>query len=142
MLELSDLLSGVTRDPFTGELYEGLIYTVDAEKAVGILAKKGLSILKDVTTNSSDEIVLWLEPKYSNPDIAKYATGSGHDLELSTLLQYINNLGYFPALVDYGRGYKPYTPSSFRDAIRDDQPSKIKMILGAKYDKETYHQVP
>ena len=136
MIKLSDLLSGATRDPFTGELYEGLIRTVHPEIAGEILTRKKLSILKNISIDDSDEIELLLEPKYPNPDTEKYTTGNTYDSELSTLLQYINNLGYFPAVVNYGRGFKPYTPSSFRDTIRDDQPSEIKVRLGAKYDKE------
>ena len=136
MIKLSDLLTGVARDPFTGELYEGLIRTVDAEKAVEILARKKLSLVKDVAMNYNGEIELLLEPIYPDPVIANYSTGNNHDSELSTLLQYINNLGYFPTVVNYGKGYKPYTPSSFRDVIRDDQPSKMLMVLGAKYDTE------
>ena len=60
MIKLSDLLTGVARDPFTGELYEGLIRTVDAEKAVEILARKKLSLVKDVAMNYNGEIELLL----------------------------------------------------------------------------------
>lgn len=136
MIKLSELLTGTTRDPFTGELYEGLIHTVDPEKAIEMLRKQKLHILQDIYTNSMGEVVLDLKPRYVNPAVANYFTGSTHDSELSTLLKLINNLGYFPAVLNYGEGYKPYNPSSFRNIIRDDQPSDIRMVLGAKYDQE------
>lgn len=46
MIKLKNLIDGTARNPFTGELYEGLIYSVNIDKATSILSKVGFYTIK------------------------------------------------------------------------------------------------
>ena len=101
MIKLVDLLKGIIHDPFTGEIYEGLIKTVDIDKATQIITNAFKDLPGIDVVNSDKEIKVGFEPQYSDSVANKYSSIQLYDQNISKLLQLANNLGYFPSIFGY-----------------------------------------
>jgi hypothetical protein len=139
MIKLIDILKGVFHDPFTGELSEGLIKTVEVDKAFEIIHKQFSNLPEADIVQDNKNIILGFAPNYLNDDLENYV-GTYPDPNISNILTLLNNLGYFPASVEYelnnrAEQYKmKYSPSMFRELISDKQPTYLIFTFEAKYD--------
>lgn len=140
MIRLVDLLEGISRDPFTGELQEGLVKTVPIEQAMELLGREVEDYPELDFLNDGNTIILGFAPEYASEQSAKYATGILPDPKISKVLALVNNLGYFPSAIKYelnNQAYQyteKYSPSSFRDLILDKRPTYLIFLFEAKYD--------
>jgi hypothetical protein len=139
MIKLIDILKGAFHDPFTGELSEGLIKTVEAGKAFEIIHKQFSNLPEVDIVQDNKNIILGLAPNYLDANLEKYA-GAYPDPNISNILTLLNNLGYFPASVEYELSNKAeqykmkYSPAMFRELILDKQPTYLIFTFEAKYD--------
>jgi hypothetical protein len=135
MIKLIDILKGAFHDPFTGELSEGLIKTVEVDKALDIIGKQFPTFDSFYEGNSG--IRIEFSPRYLNSPEQNYV-GDLPDPNISKVLSLLNNLGYFPSNVQYdsGRtsGQIKYSPSQFRDLIINQKPKYLSFIFEPKYD--------
>jgi hypothetical protein len=140
-MKIVDILLGKHRDPFTGELYEGLTKTVDVDKAVELIRRKFKPELERMELiNDGAIILLSFEPTYADDQLRGYV-GDYPDRSISEVLVFLNNLGYFPASVGYDLGSKQehyklkYTPAAFRRLISNEEPSYLTFRFEPKYDQ-------
>ena len=101
-MKLIEILKGILRDPFSGEIYEGLIKTTELSQAMSILSRQlsnypELDLVDDPRTN---EIIVGFKPEYLDSKSSKY-TDQIYDPKISNLLKLVNNLGYFPSIVKF-----------------------------------------
>lgn len=136
MIKLADLLSGTVRDPFTGELYEGLITTVELRKAAELLQRNASTIVQDTEVTSTGELEVHVTPNYPDQHVTNYTTGGLQNPQLSDLLKLINNLGYYITAYIVDGKYQKYNSAKFRDLIVIEEPKELMLILSAKYDEE------
>lgn len=151
MIKLTDLIKGIIRDPFTGDLQEGLIRTVPIEQAMELMGREVDNYPELDFLNDGNTIILGFKPTYPSDQSQKYSTGNLYDPRISKILTLANNLGYFPSVVKYelNNQYhlytKKYSPSSFRDLIVNEKPTYLIFDFEAKYDpivevpKYVYH---
>ena len=136
-MKLLEILKGILRDPFNGEIYEGLIKTVELNQAFNILNKQfnylpGFTIIKDENT-----ITLGFKPQYAEYELAKITSGNLYDYNISEVLKYANNLGYIPSYftyVSYKTKSQKWNPSEFRKIIYEIEPEYISFRFERKYD--------
>lgn len=136
MIKLKEVLSGITYDPFSGKLYEGLIYSLDVRTAVDKLQTAGF----EASVEEDDEYIVELSLKYPSVIAYKYTSGNFYDTQISKLLQLSNNLGYFPSMLKYldeeGRiKGVVYSSSKLKQMYYDNEPKKIWIIFNKKFDK-------
>jgi predicted peptidase len=136
MIKLVDILKGTFHDPFTGEISEGLIKTVEVDKAIDIITKQFPTF--DTFYEGDSGIRIEFTPKYLNSKLQNYA-GNYPDPNISKILTLLNNLGYFPTAVQYDLGGNKggqikYDNSIFRDLILNQQPRYLSFIFEPKYD--------
>jgi hypothetical protein len=136
MLKLADIVQGTFHDPFTGELSEGLIKTVEIDKAIDVIAKQFPTF--DTFYEGDTGIRLEFRPIYPSTKLQNYA-GDFPDPKISKVLALLNNLGYFPASVQYELGSgdvrnMKYNSSKFRDLILNQTPKYLSFIFEPKYD--------
>jgi hypothetical protein len=140
-IKLLDILKDITRDPFTGELQEGLIRTVPIEQAVRVF-KKNTQNYSEVELRSTEDVIE-VGFKLSYPSIPErnYVSGTVYDSKISKILTLAQNLGYFPSTVKYklssDSNYQSekYNPSKFRELILDREPEYLIFRFEAKYDR-------
>jgi hypothetical protein len=136
-MESIEILKGILRDPFNGEIYEGLIKTVELDQAFNILNKQfshlsGFTLSKDENT-----ITLGFKPRYVGYELAKMISGNLYDHDISEVLKYTNNLGYIPSYfiyVSYKIKSQKWNPSEFRKIIYEIEPEYISFRFEKKYD--------
>ena len=73
-MKLIEILKGVLRDPFNGEIYEGLIKTIELPQAMDILSRQlngypELDLVDDPRTN---EIIVGFKPEYLDIKYSRY----------------------------------------------------------------------
>jgi hypothetical protein len=141
MIKLIDLLPvSIYRDPFSGELEEGLIRTVPIDQAMEVLEREVEDYPELDFLNDGNTIILGFKPTYPSDQFSKYTTGDLGDPKISKVLSLANNLGYFPSVVKYELDNKAeqytgkYNPSEFRDLILKRRPTYLIFNFEAKYD--------
>lgn len=139
MIKLIEILKGIIRDPFTGEVYEGLIKTIDIDKATEIINKQFGNLPGIDIVNSNKEIKVGFEPQYLDPKTSKYVNSSVYDQNISKLLQLANNLGYFPSVFVYEKHNKTevekYSNSKLRQIMDEVEPDFLVFNFEKKYDE-------
>ena len=139
MIKLVDLLKGIIYDPFTGEIYEGLIKTVDIDKATEIITKQFGNLPGIDIVNSDKEIKVGFEPQYVDDKISRYINYQSYDQNISKLLQLANNLGYFPSVFAYEKYNKTevekYSNSKLRQIMDEIEPDFLVFNFEKKYDE-------
>jgi hypothetical protein len=139
MIKLIELLKGIIRDPFTGEIYEGLIKTVDIDKATEIIIKQFENLPGVDIANSDKEIKIGFEPQYVDYKTSKYHNYPVYDQNISKLLQLANNLGYFPSVFAYEKYNKTevekYLNSKLRQIMDEVEPDFLAFVFEKKYDE-------
>jgi hypothetical protein len=139
MIKLVDLLKGIIHDPFTGEIYEGLIKTIDIDKATEIITKQFGNLPGIDIVNSDKEIKVGFEPQYVDDKISRYINYQSYDQNISKLLQLVNNLGYFPSVFSYEKYNKTkiekYSNSKLRQIMDDIEPDFLVFNFEKKYDE-------
>lgn len=139
MIKLKNLIPKNLNDPFTGELYEGLIQTINVDKALDIVLNHFENLPESDIINDGDSIIVGFKPNYTEDKIKNYI-GNYPDPNISKILVLLNNLGYFPSMVKYelnnrGEQYDiKYNPSKFRDLILNEEPTYLIFFFEAKYD--------
>lgn len=140
MIKLTDLIKGILRDPFTGDLQEGLIKTVPIDQAMEIMGREVKNYPELDFLNDGNTIILGFKLYRPTSQDRKYSTGTFYDPKISKVLTLANNLGYFPSIIKYelndqaDQYTKKYTPSSFRDLILNEEPTYLIFFFEAKYD--------
>ena len=141
MIKLIDILKGTIRDPFTGDIYEGLIKTVDIDRATNILIKKFNSLPGIDIVNNDKEIKIGFEPQYAASELSKYSSSNLVDPNISEVIKLANNLGYFPSVFAYEKNNKTkvekYSNSKLREIMNDVEPDFLAFSLEKKYDEIT-----
>jgi hypothetical protein len=143
MIKLIDLIKGTARDPFTGELYEGLIKTVEPEKAKELLKKNNPDIIDYIYSSTDGYLIISCVLEYPDEKTSNYTTGNILNQNLSNLIKNINNLGYY--ISNYGPRTtveNRYNPSVFRDFINNHQPEEVYLRIQPKYGEEVTIEVP
>ena len=136
MIKLLDLINGTVRDPFTGELYEGLITTTEPNKAARLIEKNAAKIVQETEVTKEGQIKVSLKLDYPDEHLVKYTSGTLHNAYLSDLLKLINNLGYYiTVFITNNRVYK-YSPTEFRRKIVENEPREMFLVLSPKYGEE------
>lgn len=139
MLKLLNLINGNFQDPFTGDVFEGLIRTVDIDKTLELVNKRYSTLDQLDTVSDGKSLIIGFAPKYLEGSAANYL-GNYPDNTIPDILAFLNNLGYFPASVEYELNNKAeqyklkYTPSTFRKLILDQQPTYLIFTFEPKYD--------
>ena len=137
MIKLFDLVKGSFRDPFTGELSEGLIRTVEVDKALDIVEKQFPTFDSFYEGESNNSIRIEFSPKYLKSPEQNYI-GDLPDPNISKVLSLLNNLGYFPSVVQYDLGSTSgqikYSSSQLRDLVINKRPKYLSFIFEPKYD--------
>ena len=143
-MKLVDMLKGTLKNPLTGELYEGLISTVDTETAIRVL--NNLKAVKTAWKVGTDSVNVETRIKYPNDHEYNYASGNFYDDNVSELLRTINNLGYFVFGMEYDTGedfaYEKYSAREFKRLMKDVQPEYLVLQLAKKYDTEASDILP
>jgi hypothetical protein len=140
-MKLIEILKGILRDPFSGEIYEGLIKTTPLSQSMDILNRQlqDYPELDLVDDPKSGEIIIGFKPQYTDYKISKYS-GQTYDPKISKLLQLLNSLGYFPSIVKYELNNqleqysKKYSPKEFRRLIDEDEPTYLIFVFEPKFD--------
>lgn len=139
MIKLIELLEGIIRDPFTGEIYEGLIKTVDINKAAQIITNTFGDLPGSDIINTNNDIQVKLKIQYPDLETSKYLNSQIYDQNISKLLQLANNLGYFPALFAYKKHgetqHEKYSNSKLRQVIDEVEPDFLIFNFEKKYDE-------
>lgn len=139
MIKLIELLKGIIRDPFTGEIYEGLIKTVDIDKATEIITKQFGNLPGADIVNSDKEIKIGFEPQYSDLTVDKYSSTQLYDQNISKIIQLTNNLGYFPSVFGYEKNNKikteKYSSSKLKQVMDEVEPEFLLLVFEKKYDE-------
>jgi uncharacterized protein (DUF736 family) len=150
-IKLIDILKDIVRNPFTGELLEGLIRTVPVDQAVKVIKKEIKNYPGAQINSEGDVIEVGFKPTYLSNMERNYINVNLPDFRLMDLLALTNNLGYSPSIIKYRLGSNPeqhsqvYTSKFLRDLILKEEPSYILFTLEAKYDpivdvpKYVYH---
>ena len=107
MIKLKNLIDGTVRNPFTGELYEGLIYSVEIDKAISILDRAGFYTIKG-NNSFIVKIECWYKEKLDNEI---YFASAIFEEKFSKLYKLANNLGYYIAKIKTA-----FINESFEDA--------------------------
>lgn len=140
MIKLTDLLKGILRDPFTGDLQEGLIKTIPIKQAMKFMGREVEDYPELDFLNDGSTIILGFKPSYPSDQDSKYSTGVVYDTKITKILTLANNLGYFPSIIKYelnnqAEQYtKKYSPPSFRNLILNEEPTYLIFFFEAKYD--------
>ena len=140
-MKLIEILKGILRDPFSGEIYEGLIKTTELSQAMSILSRQlsnypELDLVDDPRTN---EIIVGFKPEYLDSKSSKY-TDQIYDPKISNLLKLVNNLGYFPSIVKFELNNQMkqysmrYNPKDFRQLMDEQEPTYLIFVFEPKYD--------
>lgn len=136
-MKLLEILKGILRDPFNGEIYEGLIYTTNIDQATNILKKRFENLPGFNTNNDGKAINLGFNPQYVDSETAKMVSFNLYDSNISEILKYANNLGYLPSYFTY-TSYKTiqqkWNPNEFRKIIYEIEPEYISFRFEKKYD--------
>ena len=148
MIKLLDLLKGTIHDPFTGELYEGLIYTADIQSVSNILKKKYKNDPEVYAiTSQYDAILIGLKLNCPNSKTIKHLSNIEYP-KISELLQLMNNLGYYPSDIESSTSKKEvYTNTNLKTLLKTT-PDKLWIQFEKKYDKVIippkfiYHATP
>lgn len=136
-MKIIDIINGTLRDPFTGELHEGLIKTVDLQKTLDIIEKQFPTF--DVFPDGEGTLRVEFAPRYPSRRDRNYV-GDQPDPKITEVLVLLNNLGYFPSIVQYHSGVSrksgqiKYTSERFRELMTDEQPGYLSFIFEPKYD--------
>jgi len=136
-MKLIDIINGTLRDPFTGDLYEGLIKTVELEKVLDIVERKFPTF--DIFPDREGILRIEFAPKYLRKKDSNYI-GDIPDPRIVEVLALLNNLGYFPSTVQSHSGQSrldgeiKYTPEAFRSLITVEQPGYLSFVFEPKYD--------
>lgn len=140
MIKLRDLISTKIYDPFTGELSEGLIQTVEVPKAANIVRNQFNTLDSLTVVEKENTIIVGFRPKYLDQKIQNYL-GSYPDKSISEVLVLLNNLGYSPSAIQYKVGESKeyskirYTPSLLRNLVKEEEPSQLLIVFEAKFDQ-------
>lgn len=140
-MKLIEILKGVLRDPFNGEIYEGLIKTIELPQAMDILSRQlngypELDLVDDPRTN---EITIGFKPEYLDIKYSRY-TDQIYDPKISNLLKLVNNLGYFPSILKFELNNQPkqysirYNSKDFRQLMDENEPTYLIFVFEPKYD--------
>jgi len=140
-MKLIEILKGILRDPFNGEIYEGLIKTTELPQAMSILSRQlsnypELDLVDNPRTN---EIVVGFKPEYLDSKSSNY-TDQTYDPKISNLLKLVNNLGYFPSIVKFELNNQmeqydmKYNPKDFRQLMDEQEPTYLIFVFEPKYD--------
>lgn len=139
-MNLNEIINGTTRDPFTGDLYEGLIRTVNPKDAVKILKRN----LKDVPEfhihgYSHEYIGIMFKVTYPPSNVARMFGSDTTDPNLSKIFKLVNNLGYFVSTYifdpfQHDEYRTSYNPTKFRSDFLSLNPNFILFVLERKYD--------
>jgi hypothetical protein len=140
-MKLIEILKGILRDPFNGEIYEGLIKTTELPQAMSILSRQlsnypELDLVDNPRTN---EIIVGFKPEYLDSKSSKY-TDQTYDPKISNLLKLVNNLGYFPSIVKFELNNQTeqydmrYNPKDFRQLMDEQEPTYLIFVFEPKYD--------
>lgn len=140
-MNLNEIINGTARDPFTGDLYEGLIYSVDTDKAVDIL-KRNLKDIPIFDINDYDDKYIAFVFKLSYPpsNVERMFGADIVDSNLSKIIRLVNNLGYFVSSYIFNpynmsKRYKSsYSPTKFREDFFKMNPNYIIFVIEKKYD--------
>lgn len=119
-------------DPFSGQLFEGMMFSTPVKKVESILAKsyRDLVYMSDVPPGSNKiNITIKMSDNIDFKSIAlsryidtNYSQGTD---KISKLLQLMNNFGYFPSFIWYSNnttgknGSKKFSGRILRDLIED-----------------------
>jgi hypothetical protein len=139
MIKLAELIRGIIRDPFTGEIHEGLTKTVDIDKAVQIITNNFNKLPGIDIANSNEIIKVGFEPSYLDHEMSSSYVYNIHDINVSKLLQLANNLGYFPSSFEYEKYNKvtkeKYSNSKLRQIMYEIEPEFLAFTFEKKYDQ-------
>lgn len=139
MIKLIEILKGIIRDPFTGEIYEGLIKTIDIDKATEIISKQFGDLPGADIVNSNKEIKVGFEPQYPDYKTSRYTNSQTYDSNISKLIQLANNLGYFPSVFVYEKHNKTevekYSSTKLRQIMDEIEPDFLAFAFEKKYDE-------
>lgn len=139
MIKLIEILKGIIRDPFTGEIYEGLIKTINIDKATEIITKQFGNLPGADIVNSNKEIITGFEPQYLDSKTAKYTNNQTYDPNISKLIQLANNLGYFPSVFIYEKNnetkVEKYSSTKLRQIMDEIEPDFLAFAFEKKYDE-------
>jgi hypothetical protein len=142
MIKLIEILKGIIRDPFTGEIYEGLIKTTNINKATEIITKQFGNLPGADIVNSNTEIKVGFEPQYIDYKTAKYINHQSYDSNIGKLIQLTNNLGYYPSVFVYEKHNKTklekYSNSKLKQIMDEVEPDFLVFVFEKKYDEVTY----
>lgn len=138
MIKLTNILKEIFRDPFNGDIYEGLVKTIDIETSVDVLYKR-FKDLKGFNINSNkNNIFIGFNPTYVDSNLSNYV-GNIQDNNIVEILKLANNLGYFPSNItytspegDYNES-KKYSSSNLRKALQEE-PKYIEFVFEKKFD--------
>lgn len=135
---IKESLKGHFRDPFNGDIHEGLIKTINSEDAGEILYNKFKNLNGFSINITKNDIMIGFKPKYIESNLSNYS-GVVEDQNIIEILKLANNLGYFPSNVifsskdgDYNDSEK-YSTSNIRQ-ILSQEPEYIEFILEKKFD--------
>lgn len=135
MLTQQQMIYGTIRDPFTGTLLEGLIQTIEIDKAINILDRslKGKLPIKRVGSS----IHIGLSKRITDDDYHPYYSNLFISDKISYILELTNNLGYFPSnfILVKDDGFKikkPWNNTIFKDEYDVDQ--NYIIVFEPKYD--------
>jgi hypothetical protein len=139
MIKLIEMLKGIIRDPFTGEIYEGLIKTTNIDKATEIIIKQFGNLPGVDIVNSNKEIKIGFEPQYLDHKLARYVNTQIYDPNISKLIQLTNNLGYFPSVFAYEKNnetkVEKYSNPKLRQIMDELEPDFLAFSFEKKYDE-------
>ena len=143
-MNLNEIITGTVRDPFNGNLYEGLIRSVDFNSAVNLLKKNLKDVPKfDIINTDEERSIISFNFKVTYPDytIDRIYGANIVDPNISKILILVNNLGYFVSsyIFDFDTNpfdfYKSkYNPNKFRDDFFSRTPKDIIFTIEKKYD--------
>lgn len=140
-MKLIEILKGILRDPFNGEIYEGLIKTTKLSQAMDVLSRQlnNYPELDLVDNPKTNEIIVGFKPEYMDVKYSKY-TDQTYDPKISNLLKLVNNLGYFPSIIKFELNNQPeqynirYNSKDFRQLIDEKEPTYLIFVFEPKYD--------
>lgn len=138
-MNINEIKYGITRDPFSGKIYEGLIYTVGIDKTIDILSKNLGNIPSFQIKKVSDVIAIGFNVKYFSSPESKLYSSDIVDPNIQRIIELSNNLGYFIASYvlireDFRRVKYTYNPKSFKENYLSVKPISVVFTLEKKYD--------
>lgn len=134
-----EIITGSVRDPFNGNLYEGLIYSVEPKKVTSLLVKN-IGDLPNFNMRFWDPysgiFSFSFDVTYPTSDINRMFASDIADTNIGRIIKFINNIGYFISSYIFDGDYKSaYNPTKFREDFFKYSPENIIFTIERKYDE-------